>query len=107
MNKIEEIESRKNLELNKQDKFILQLHQELIRERQIINNKNEEIDRLKQLYETDKESWKEQMFELQQKIDKAIEYIKENCYDYDYETYSSLTTNEVIELLEILKGKGK
>lgn len=46
MTKIEEIESRKNLELNKQDKFILQLQQELIRERQIINNKNEEIERL-------------------------------------------------------------
>lgn len=40
------------------------------------------------------------------RVDKAIEYIKENCYDYDYETYSSLTTDEVIELLEILKGGG-
>lgn len=41
----------------------------------------------------------------QKKNKKAIEYIKENCYDYDYETYSSLTTDEVIELLDILKGE--
>lgn len=37
-------------------------------------NTKKELERQKQLYETDKESWKEQMYELQQRIDKAIEY---------------------------------
>ena len=57
-----------------------------------------ENDRLKKLYETDKESWKEQMYELQQRIDKAIEYITSVNLD---------DSDNIEELLEILKGSDK
>lgn len=47
--------------------------------------------------------------ELQQKeniIKEVREYIKESCYDYDFDTYSNMTSDEVKELLEILdKGE--
>ena len=46
MNKIEERDMRKYIELNKKDNFITELHEELIRERQIINEKIKEIERL-------------------------------------------------------------
>ena len=67
-----------------------------------------ENDRLKKLYETDKESWKEQMYELQERIDKALYWLSENTH------YTSLKADKLIqddntnllELLEILdKGE--
>ena len=43
--------------------------------------------------------------QLQQKeniIKDVREKIKEFCWDYEYETYSNMTSNEVKELVEIL-----
>lgn len=38
------------------------------------------------------------------KIDEAIEYIKESCYSYDYDTYANMFSSEVKELMNILEG---
>ena len=62
----------------------------------------EENERLKRLYETDKESWKEQMYELQERIDKAIEYITSRSIKAGVE----LMPREK-ELVKILKGSDK
>jgi hypothetical protein len=68
-----------------------------------------ENDRLKKLYETDKESWKEQMYELQERIDKAIEYITS---EETINMFSSINAREKWlkinhKLLKILKGEDK
>lgn len=114
MNKIEERDIRKCLELNKQDKFILQLQQELIRERQIINNKNEEIGKLKEKienmkmsYETDAEAKyydfvNKHESKLQQRIDKAIEYVKTKnyCSDIFTKDFAIFDKQELLEILD-------
>ena len=100
-----------------------------------------ELERLKQLYETDKESWKEQMYELQerienmkmsyetdaeakyydfvnkhesklqQRIDKAIEYIENKEKELEEIKGYDLLGNDYwhfnMKLLEILKGEDK
>ena len=43
--------------------------------------------------------------ELQQRIDKAIEYIEENTTDPEFVVSGELQENQVIELLKILKGE--
>ena len=48
--------------------------------------------------------------QLQQKeniIKEVREKIKEFCWDYDYETYSNMTSNEVKELAELLDKENK
>lgn len=66
----------------------------------------EEKDRLKKLYETDKESWEEQMYELQQEIDKAIEYIKIlKGKDTSNRAKNNMILVNSETLLEILKGE--
>lgn len=69
----------------------------------------EENDRLKRLYETDKESWKEQMYELQARIDKATSFIEE--FNRIILSRKGISKEELelmiipYELLEILKGE--
>lgn len=75
----------------------------------------EEKDRLKKLYETDKESWEEQMYELQQEIDKAIEYNKqiiEDVKEFYRPTKDIIYSGDTIiahskQNIEILKGEDK
>ena len=64
-------------------------------------------DGTSQLYDNLKQLQQENA-RLKEKIDKAVEYIKTNCKewendDYDVTLYYSLNQNECDELLEILK----
>lgn len=47
------------------------------------------------------------VYELENIIKEIREKIKEFCWDYDYETYSNMTSNEVKELVEILDKENK
>ena len=48
-------------------------------------------------------SIEQENFRLHSIIKEVREKIKEFCWDYDYETYSNMTSNEVKELAEILE----
>ena len=45
--------------------------------------------------------------ELQDRIDKAIEYIENECLDDNYNYCDDLCGNEIFDVLDILKGSDK
>lgn len=49
--------------------------------------------------------YEDKALELKYKIDKAIEYIEENCYDEERKMVINELYNEIPELLNILKEK--
>ena len=92
----EELE-QENKELND---YIVKQH--LDHPETLLYGLNNAMERFERFYNIDKESWKEQMFELQERIDKAIEYIEYYCIgnlEYENKTHK--------RLLEILKGSEK
>ena len=77
----------------------------------VCNEKDKEIERLKSLWETDKQSWNELMAEKETEIERlnniineSINYIKENCIDDEF--YVNLTNKEkgIIDVLTILQN---
>ena len=73
-----------------------------------LQKKDNEIERLKEEYIILQNASDEVEEELQQRIDKAIEYIEENktaheCNEWGFDNM----LEDVIPLLDILKGSGK
>ena len=92
------------------DKERLQLEEELLMtcsKAQAINKYIDELEENSKLSELWCKSQQENA-QLKDKIDKAVEYIKTNCKEwendnYDVTLYYSLNQNECDELLELLK----
>lgn len=58
--------------------------------------------------ENDKETFKDMVLELQERIDKSIGYIKEHIrQDAEYPYYMEMLVEEKDELLNILQGEDK
>ena len=92
------------------EKERLQLEEELLMtcsKAQAINKYIDELEESSKLSELWCKSQQENA-QLKDKIDKAVEYIKTNCKEwendnYDVTLYYSLNQNECDELLELLK----
>jgi hypothetical protein len=76
---------------------------EIIKKLQIKNGKLQvQIERLK----LDKEEYYLDYLDLQQRIDKAIEYIERNCLEFNVKyACQGLNNDKVDVLLDILRGK--
>ena len=105
--KLDKLKSQMNKLWNKQAKEIVEMKLSDMLGRDIkLKDDIDYSEIVGELYKTDEELYEEQIEELQQRIDKAIEYIKE-CMETTHKI-NDYWTNELVngsKLLEILGDK--
>lgn len=74
----------------------------MLEENKQLKEGNERLQEQKDFWRKEFVDKKEQLDLYKEVIEEVREYIKDACYYYDLENYSSMTSNEVKELLQIL-----